>query len=140
EASAERFRADHPSTFVGVLEPAVQPALHNPIRPAHLLRTRLRAHVLFDGWWELVEGASEEPLLTAFSDRLRVVGSEWDFGRSRPGDCRTFSGQRIGCVDTLDKAVANGLFGAGAFVPPRLIADWRQQTMMLRSGACGSVI
>jgi hypothetical protein len=138
--TVDRFRNDYPSTPARVLEPAIQPALHNPVRPVSLQKAQLKTKVLFDGWWELVEGAADDPLLAALRDRLRIVESEWDFGRLRLDDCQPFKTRTLGCITPADKAIMSRLFGAEVFLSPRVVADWRQRMMMLRSAACGSIV
>src|SRR5690606_34773329 len=49
---------------VGVLPTAIQPALHNPLRSwEQLPLTGFADRVLYDGWLDLLEGASDDPLL-----------------------------------------------------------------------------
>lgn len=139
----ERLRRDHPQARVGLLPVAVQPAIHNPVRPMSLVpaSNEARRLVLFDGWWDLVDGAAHDPLVAALAPLLRVAESEWDYGPARLDDCAAFKAQSLGCAGALDRAALGKLFGAeivgGA---SSLLPPWRRQLMMLRSAAAGALV
>ena len=127
---------------VEVLAPAIQPALHNPLRSwEHLAEADWRQRVLYDGWFDLQEGAAEEPLLKALQDEhLLVAESEWEFGGVRLDDMPSFKRNAIGCVDLLGKLAVSRMVGGEVFRRSPLIPDWRRRVMMLRSMACGSLV
>lgn len=139
--SADALR-QHTGQSVSVLPPAIQPAMHNPLRsweqlPGHGLAER----VLFDGWLDLMEGASEDPLVKHFKqDRLLVAESEWEFGGVRLSDCPDFKRNAIGCISGAGKIAVGKMVGAEVYRQTPLVADWRRRTMMLRSIACGAIV
>lgn len=142
EAILARLRKDHPSARAGLLPPAIQPALYNPIRPASLAKQTqaMRKRILFDGWWELLEGAAGDALLRSLHDELIVVESEWEFGKLRLDDCEQFKDRALGCLRPLDKVALSKMCGAEVFLDSRLVLGWRQKLMMLRSAACGAIV
>lgn len=138
---AERLRSDYPDACVEVLPVAVQPALYNPIRPRPLLKpsSNLRSRILFDGWWELIEGAADSELLSTLRPDIVAIESEWEFGGIQLTGCPDFRDQTVGCVRPLDRAALGKMFGIELFRESSLIPRWRQDLMMLRSAACGTV-
>lgn len=131
----------HAGRPVTVLPPAIQPAMHNPLRSWEQLSTSgLADHVLFDGWLDLMEGGSEDPLINRFkTDRLLVAESEWQFGGVRLADCPDFKRNAVGCLSVAGKIAVAKMVGAEIFRETPLLPDWRRQTMMLRSIACGAM-
>lgn len=134
--------AQYAGRKVDVLPPAIQPAMHNPLRSWEQLSIGGMAdHVLFDGWLDLMEGARDNPLLQRFKDdRLLVGESEWQFGGMRLMDCPDFKRNAIGCLSLAGKLGVAKMVGAEVFRQSPLVPDWRRQTMMLRSIACGAVV
>lgn len=134
--------ADAGSREVRVLAPAIQPAMHNPLRTWEQLDAPgFAGRVLFDGWLDLLEGASDEPLVQAFrDDRLLVAESEWEFGGVRLADAGNFKRNALGCLGTAGKIAIAKMVGAEIFRRGPLVPDWRRHQMMLRSAACGTII
>lgn len=127
---------------VPVLEPAIQPAMYNPLRTWEQLAAQgFTERVLFDGWLDLLEGADADPLVQAFrDDRLLVAESEWEFGGVRLDDAANFKRNAAGCLGTVGKLAMAKMVGAEIFRSGPLVPDWRRQLMMLRSAACGTII
>lgn len=134
--------AQYAGRKVDVLPPAIQPAMHNPFRSWEQVSSGgLAERVLFDGWVDLMEGASANPLLRRFkADRLLVGESEWQFGGVRLMDCPDFKRNAIGCLSAAGKIGVAKMVGAEVFRQSPLVPDWRRRTMMLRSIACGAVV
>lgn len=126
---------------VSLLEPAIQPALHNPFRRwAQLVAPGWSDRVLYDGWLDLAEGAARDPLVARYkSDRLLVSESRWDFGGVRLADQRDFVDNAVGCLSVPGKIALSKMVGAEIFVQSPLTPDWLRQTMTMRSLACGAL-
>lgn len=136
------LRADHPGRGATLLPPAIQPALHNPLRRAEQERTAraLTGTVLFDGWWDLSADAGNPSFQELREDRLLVVESEWEFSCTRRDQLPEYRWNVLGCIDSNEKAVLSRAVGAELFLDLPTNADWRRQQAMLRSAACGSVV
>lgn len=126
---------------VAVLEPAIQPALHNPLRSWEQLgASGFDERVLFDGWLDLMEGAADDSLVRRFKEsRLLVAESEWEFGGVRLNDVPEFKRNAAGCLTGVGKAALARMVGAEIFRESPLIPDWRREQMIQRSIACGTV-
>lgn len=143
EALARRLSHDAPQARVGILPPAIQPALHNPIRSYRLREaaSRLGDKVLYDGWWNLADGAGSRPILDALREReLLVVESEWDVSRIRLDDLPGYAPAFIGCMTPLEKAAVAKIAPVELVSDSALVPAWRRQLMMLRSAACGATV
>lgn len=141
DAAAAQALGEHAEVITGVLAPAIQPAMHNPMRTwEQLPATGFADQVLFDGWLDLMEGGSQDPLVTRFKpDRLLVAESEWQFGGVRLSDCPDFKRNALGCLGIAGKLAVTKMIGAELFRKTPLVPDWRRHTMILRSIACGAV-
>lgn len=143
EAVGRLITAEFPDRKPGILAPAVQPAVHNPVRSYALQQAheQFRELLLFDGWWELV---GDEELRGVARDLghegLRICESRWEFGRVRLGDMPQLAPHVLGCVDGWTKAVLNKLFGLELFLPARLTPPWRQRQQMLRAAVGGTLV
>jgi hypothetical protein len=126
---------------VGVLEPAIQPALHNPFRRwGQLNAPGWNDRVLYDGWLDLAEGVARDPLIGHYkADRLLVSESRWDFGGVRLADQPDFVDNAVGCLSAPGKVALSKMVGAEIFARSPLTPDWLRQTMMMRSLACGAL-
>lgn len=142
DAAAADALQQHAQRPVAVLPPAIQPAMYNPIRSwEQLPESGIADRVLFDGWLDLMDGASDDPLVKHFKqDRLLVGESEWEFGGVRLSDCPEFKRNAIGCLGTAARIAVGKMVGAELYRQTPLVPDWRRQTMMLRSIACGAVV
>lgn len=137
-ATALEERAGRP---VAVLAPAIQPALHNPLRTWEQLGVGgFDERVLFDGWLDLMEGGTSDPLVRHFKDsRLLVAESEWEFGGVRLNDVPEFKRNAAGCLSSIGKAALARMVGAEIFRESPLVPDWRREQMIQRSIACGTI-
>ncbi len=126
---------------VAVLAPAIQPAVHNPLRSWEQLGVGgFGERVLFDGWLDLMEGAESDPLVRHFKDsRLLVAESEWEFGGVRLNDVPDFKRNAAGCLSGLGKAALARMVAAEIFRESPLIPEWRREQMIQRSIACGTI-
>lgn len=99
---------------VGVLPTAIQPALHNPLRSwEQLPQSGFAERVLYDGWLDLMEGASGDPLVRHFKDSRLLVGeSEWQFGGVRLLDAADYQANAIGCLSRAGKIAMSKMVGA----------------------------
>lgn len=146
DAATAAALASHPDVGprdqVPVLAPAVQPAMHNPLRTWEQLDTPgFSKSILYDGWLDLLDGGSSEPLIQAFrEDRLLVAESEWEFGGIRLDDAPEFKRNAVGCLSPAGKIAIAKMVGAEIFRKGPIVADWRRQLMMLRSAACGTIV
>lgn len=143
EAVRVRICADQPPCPVGLLSPAVQPAVHNPVRsyPLQEAREQLQGLVLFDGWWELVGNEDLRSFARELApEGLRVCESRWEFGAVRLDDMRDIAPYVLGCVDGRGKAALNKVIGVELFSPARFIAPWNQREKMLRALASGAAV
>lgn len=124
-----------------VLPTAIQPALHNPLRSwEQLPLTGFADRVLYDGWLDLLEGASDDPLVRHFKDSRLLVGeSEWEFGGVRLADAADYQANAIGCLSPASKIAMSKMVGAEIFRDTPLIPDWRRDLMVQRSIACGAI-
>ncbi|MDH5835434.1 glycosyltransferase family A protein [Luteimonas kalidii] len=140
EALAQAL-AQPPAVRVGVLAPAIQPAIHNPFRRwPQLTAPGWKGKVLYDGWLNLSEGLAADPLLGHYKgDRLLVGDSRWDFGGVRLTDQAEFIDNAIGCLNLPGKAALAKMVGAELFKHSPLTPAWAMRTMMMRSIACGAV-
>jgi len=141
EATASRLRQDYPSTNVMLLPVAVQPMLHNPLRPLSLLdaSNQARKLALYDGWWELLEGAARDPVLTSLGALLRVTESAWDVAVQRLDDCPEYRERMLGCVGAMERAALGKLFGVEVVTAAELLPQWQLQQRLLRSAAAGAL-
>lgn len=136
-------RKDHPTVHVATLPPAIQPALHNPVRSYALQESResFREQVLFDGWWDAVADTELRDFLGGLrSSGLRVCESEWEFGGARVQDMPELAPYVLGCVDAASKDVLNKLIDVELFFPKSLRLPWRQQQAALRAAAAGALV
>lgn len=139
----ECLRRDFPARRIGLLAPAIQPALHNPLRSCRLVNATkaLEQRILFDGWWDLRGNTDEHDRLRELTRRgLLVAESEWDFANIRLGDFPEFQNFVIGCLGREEKLAANRLFGAEVFLGQPLAGAWRAERSMLRAAAAGSLV
>ncbi|MCL7714934.1 glycosyltransferase [Stenotrophomonas mori] len=141
EASSARLRADAPDARIMVLPAAVQPMVYNPLRPLPLLdaSNRSRGLALYDGWWELLEQAAEDPLLVAMGAQLRITESVWDVAVKRLEDCPAYRDRMLGRIGVMERAALGRVFGAELFTAARLQPEWTQWQALLRSAACGAI-
>lgn len=142
EAFAELAGASPPGK-VHYLPPAIQPALHNPVR-SNLVTAAgaLSRRVVFDGWWDLHKGRLPElPQLGALrSQGLLIAESHWDFSRVRLADAPDFREHIIGCLSPRAKLALSRLQGAEVFAAKPLAGAWRSAQAMIRAAACGSLV
>lgn len=140
EATAAALQK-HTGRQVGVLPTAIQPALHNPLRTwEQLPLTGFSDRVLYDGWLDLLEGASSDPLVRHFKDTRLLVGeSEWQFGGVRLSDAADYQPNAIGCLSPASKIAMSKMVGAEIYRKSPLIPDWRRDQMVQRSIACGAI-
>lgn len=139
----EWLRRDFPQARVEHLLPAIQPALHNPLRSYGLMEAAdaLRNSIVFDGWWDVRNGLAELPRLHDLKDEgLLVVESQWEYAKVRLDDCRDFRDYAIGCLDREGKLVMSRLQGAEVFAAAPLAGAWRSAWGLARSAAAGSVV
>lgn len=139
----ECLQRDFPVRHAGWLAPAIQPALHNPLRSCRLANaTRaLEDRILFDGWWDLRGDTDEHARLKELTQRgLLVAESEWDFSNNRLGDFPEFRNFAIGCLGREEKLVASRLFGAEVFLGRPLAGGWRAERSMLQAAAAGGLV
>lgn len=127
---------------VGVLAPAIQPAVHNPFRTwPQVEQPEWRRHVMFDGWLDLAEGAATDPLILELKDDVLLVAeSSWEFGGVRLNDHAEFMKNALGCVTPTGKAALARMVGAEVFRASPLMPDWKRETMMLRAIASGALV
>ena len=137
-AAALQERVGRP---VGVLPTAIQPALHNPLRSwEQLPLTGFADRVLYDGWLDLLEGASDDPLVRHFKGSHLLVGeSEWEFGGVRLADAADFQENAVGCLSPASKIAMSKMVGVEIFRDTPLIPGWRRDLMAQRSIACGAI-
>jgi hypothetical protein len=133
-----------PNARVHHLPPAIQPALHNPLRSFDLADAArsLGTKIVFDGWWDLRKGQLPDlPRLHALREQgLLVAESRWELGRARLSDCPEFRDQVIGCLDRREKLALSRVQGAELFVANPLAGPWRSVQGAMQSAACGSVV
>lgn len=137
-----RLRRDFPGTRIESLPPAIQPALHNPLRGTGLMRAAdaLRDRIVFDGWWDLARDLPELPRLRALKPRLLVAESEWDYARVRLDDNPEFRAHAIGCLGREEKLALSRLQGAEVFAAAPVTGAWRGALNMARAAASGSLV
>lgn len=143
DTTAARLRSDFPQARVEVLPPAIQPALHNPIRSRGLMHIADALHdrIVVDGWWDLQRNRPERESLDGLRGQgLLVTESYWDFSMGRLADSGPFRECTAGCLDTEDKLVLTRTQGAELFLPSPLAGHWRGELSMLRAAACGSIV
>lgn len=142
EAGLDWMRSHVPNIVRGLLAPAVQPKLHNPVRAYALQECRpaLADKMLFDGWWDLAGALDDEAVAAAFGDRLRVVDSHWDYSQVRLEDSPRYAGLALGAVMPLEKCALLKLVAGELFLPGVLAPPWRQAEAMMRAAACGAAV
>lgn len=139
----ERLRRDYPRAKLEPLPPAIQPALHNPLRSYGLMPAAdaLGDRIVFDGWWDLQDGLPELPQLRGLrGEGLLVAESHWDFARIRLDDSGDFRDCTVGCLDREEKLAMSRLQGAEVFAAAPLAGAWRSALGMARSAAAGSLV
>jgi len=140
---AEQLRRDFPRTKVEYMPPAIQPALHNPVRSYGLMEAAdlLRDNIVFDGWWDLQGSLAELPRLRELKDQgLLVAESRWDFARVRLDGSGEFRRCTIGCLGREEKLAMDRLQGAEVFAAEPLAGAWRSALGMVRAAAAGSLV
>lgn len=140
---AARLRRDFPQATVEYMPPAIQPALHNPVRSYGLMEAAdiLGNHIVFDGWWDLQGRLPELPRLREIRDQgLLVAESRWDFSNVRLDDSDEFRDCTIGCLDSEEKLAMARLQGAEVFAAEPLAGAWRSALGMARAAASGSLV
>ncbi|WP_152979610.1 glycosyltransferase [Stenotrophomonas daejeonensis] len=140
---AAQLHKDFPEARIEYLPPAIQPALHNPLRSCGLMGAAdaLRTNIVFDGWWDLHNGLAELPRLHELKAHgLLVAESHWDFGKVRLADCAAFENFTIGCLGWQEKLVMNRLQGAEVFAAAPLAGGWRSELGMARAAASGAMV
>lgn len=138
-----QLRQDFPQSSVDYMPPAIQPALHNPLRSYGLMDVgdALSNRVVFDGWWDLQRKLPELQVLQGLKDSgLLVVEGWWDFARVRLDDSGEFRDCTIGCLNREEKLVMDRLQGAGLFAAEPFAGAWRSALGMARAAASGSLV
>jgi len=122
----------------GLLPPAVQPAIHNPVRTRLMdaARRELRGQVLLDGWWEVARGLLDDRL-DGDECNLWIVESNNDYSFARLQDSGIYAPRCLGVVTPAEKSALLRCFGAELFLARSFKQDWKVATMMLRAAACG---
>lgn len=143
DAAGQQWMEQHFSD-VGcrLLPPAVQPALHNPVRSYALRDCQqvLGDKVLFDGWWDLAGGLGGNEVTIALGERLRVIESRWDYSRVRLDDSESYAPLALGSVTEAEKSALLRVMVAELFLPGSLTKSWRQANAMVRAAACGAAV
>lgn len=142
EAGLAWFQKHVPGVPLRLLPPAIQPALHNPVRSYELAECQrgLAGTVLLDGWWDLQGPWAEDPLLAELGDRARVLDSQCDYSWARLRESTAGATNSLGVVTPLEKLALLKVTGAELFLPGGLRATWRQQLDMLRAVAAGASV
>lgn len=140
EALETIVEADLGEVRVGLLPPAVQPRLYNPVRTPLMcaIRAGLTETVLFDGLVAALEsnkGKWQEPA----SDVL-LVESYWDVGCAKASTLSESGAAVLGVVDTVDKLALLRMVGAEFFDATHGRPRWRVETEMLRAAASGALV
>ncbi|MCE7032780.1 glycosyltransferase [Lysobacter sp. GX 14042] len=127
---------------VALLPVAVQPALYNPVRSYGIKEAQpgLEGAVLFDGWWALVSGAGDNPVVPAIGDRLRVVDTDGDYSWARLLDGAGHAGLSLGSVTPLEKSALLRSGAAELFLPHPHFRSWRQANSMMRAAVSGAAV
>ena len=125
-----------------LLPVAVQPALFNPVRSYAIKDSHaaLEGTVLFDGWWALLSGAEDNPVVSALGDRLRVVDTDGDYSWARLQDGAGRAALSLGSVTPLEKSALLRSGAAELFLPNSLLKPWRQANNMMRAAASGAAV
>ncbi len=141
-AGDQRLRTRFPELPVGLLPPAVQPALFNPIRSYGLkdCGKALSGTALFDGWWAVSTGRARDPLLGALGERLRIVDTEGDYSWARLQDSGTYAPLSLGSLTPFEKSALLRSGSAELFLARSNGGSWRQAERMLRAAASGAAI
>lgn len=140
EAIVQRLRADFPAVPAAHLPVAIQPAVHNPLRPESVDSEALSldGSVLFDGWWDLVAGSKDHPLLQAFLDQELVVAeSEWEYSNIQREDLPDFGVRAIGSLLPAERLAIGKFCAAEVFLEHSINKPWRDAQRILRSAAAG---
>lgn len=142
EQLASRLSQEFPTKRIDILRPAIQPALHNPVRSYRLRDAlpALRRKVLIDGWWDLAGSTGRSATLDALRADILVAESEWDVSRVRIGDLPELQANMIGCLTWLEKAALSRIVPLELFLGESVLPRWRRDQMMLRAAACGTVV
>lgn len=129
-----------PRLGCGILPPAVQPALYNPIRSYGLrdCEPALGDKLLYDGWWDISGDAVQSALASQDPQRLRIVDSRWDYSRIRLQDSPQHAGQAMGVLSPLEKSALLRNMRAEMFVSGSIARPWQLATQMLRAAASGA--
>src|SRR5690606_17701580 len=139
----EQLRRDYPNAAIEYAAPAVQPALHNPLRSQGLMAAAdmLRRHIVFDGWWDLQGKLPGRERLRGLAGRgLLVAESLWDFAGVRLDDSGEFRDCTIGCLDAEEKLAMMRLQGAEVFIADPLAGAWRSTLGLGRAAASGRLV
>lgn len=140
---ATRLKQAFPQASVEFIAPAIQPALHNPLRNYGLMDAAdaLDDKIVFDGWWDICRGIPELAELRSLAGRgLLVAESRWEFSQARLDDCPGFMPYAIGCQDPEERLVLSRLQGAEVFSSAPLAGGWRVSAGMVQAAACGSPV
>lgn len=126
----------------GLLLPAVQPAIYNPVCSYALQECRsvLEGKILLDGWWELVSNKDFRREAEGFGDLLRVVESQADYSLARLSDGGVFAERSLGVMSGIEKSAILRCAGAELFLGGAFRHGWVEAMMMLRAAACGTSI
>lgn len=136
------FRRNTPDARVGLLEPAIQPRLYNPVRCKDLdeCRDAMVGTVLVDGWWDLAGPWASRGIPEILGDRLRVLDSRSDYSWGRLQDNPSAAPWSLGVVTPLEKSALLRTGAAELFLLNGTGANWRRNLGMLRAAACGAPI
>lgn len=121
---------------------AIQPALFNPVRSYAIKESRaaLEGTVLFDGWWALVSGVGNNPVVPAIGNRLRVIDTDGDYSWARLQDGAGHAALSLGSVTPLEKSALQRTGATELFLQHPHFRSWRQATSMMRAAASGATV
>jgi hypothetical protein len=121
---------------VDLLPPAVQPALHNPLKQAGVEQTECT--LLFDGWSDILEYPTEFDFLILLLDKgLHIVESRYRLVANKLDDLPRFRENIMGCITKAQ--LLNALRHYSVLIMPEktlsssLSRSWRA----LEAVACG---
>lgn len=133
-----------PAVARGHLPLGIQPAVHNPGRPASAAGDFGREAVLFDGWSDALDLDGVRAALRTVAAGgpgrpLHVVESRYRLRQSRIADLPDLRGHVLGCVDGAEMPALLHRHAAALFLGGGLRAEAIRHRDMLRAVACGAV-
>ena len=140
EATQNELKLLFPDIKPIILSPAVQPALHNPLKRS--MGSQSSKPFVIDGWRDLLEYRQQyEQMLSPFEDHeLSIVESSCRYVRNKLNDSPLLRRKIKGCVSKLEMISVYKDHLASFLLVPSMSSSLTRKRKLLESIACGAMV